>query len=156
MSGRSEKEGVFLVTAVDDGTSVMRDVNTGQVHTIEGNPDVEVWDVVEATITIVPPLAVTWRLASTENHRSLTVVESDESPTTRARKLAGDLATGEVTREPRAGNGAVHVLSVPPAETEAKVGDVIGVETMTRAARMGVERVEVRAEDGIVSVRYLP
>jgi hypothetical protein len=46
---------------------------------------------------------------------------------------------------------------VPAAETEAAVADVREDEaTLVRAARLGVDRVEIRSETGVVSVRYLP
>ena len=55
------------------------------------------------------------------------------------------------------GDGEDVDLTVPDEETEAAVGDVLDDEaTVERAARFGVERVEVRAEPGVVSVRYLP
>ena len=62
-----------------------------------------------------------------------------------------------MTRRERAGTGELHVLTVPDGETEAAVADVLEDEaTLARAARLGVERVEVRSEPGVVSVRYLP
>jgi hypothetical protein len=51
----------------------------------------------------------------------------------------------------------VHVISVPPERTEQAATDVVeDGATLTRAARLGVERVEVRADEGVLSVRYLP
>jgi len=49
------------------------------------------------------------------------------------------------------------VLTVPEERTDQAAADVVeDQETVARAARLGVERVEVRAADGVVSVRYLP
>jgi hypothetical protein len=71
--------------------------------------------------------------------------------------MAADQPGGEVTRRERAGTGELHVLSVPEADTEQAVADVLADEaTLVRAARLGVGRVEVRNEPGLVSVRYLP
>ena len=57
----------------------------------------------------------------------------------------------------RAGEGELHVLTVPEDGTTDAVADVLDdEETLARAARLGVRRVEVRGESGVVSVRYLP
>jgi hypothetical protein len=71
--------------------------------------------------------------------------------------LAAEQEVGELTTRERAGEGEVHVISVPPGRTEQAVADVVEDETtLTRAARLGVNRVEVRAAEGVLSVRYLP
>jgi hypothetical protein len=151
------QEGRFLVTHVDEGSAVLKDVDRGQVHTLGEHPGVEVGDVVEGTVEPEPPMEVTYRLVDVENRRSLTVEESPEPPTAQEREIAADQPEGELTQRERAGEGELHVLTVPEAETEAAVEDVLDDEaTLVRAARLGVERVEVRSEDGVVSVRYLP
>ncbi|MFB6151665.1 MAG: DUF5812 family protein [Haloarculaceae archaeon] len=151
------KEGTFLVTNADDDSAVLRDVRDGQVHTLDANPGVDAGAVVEATLEPVPPMEVTWRVADLERSFSVSVERSDEPPTELARELAADQAVGELTRRERAGTGEVHVLTVPDGDTDDAVADVLGDEgTVERAARLGVERVEVRAEPGVVSVRYLP
>ena len=62
-----------------------------------------------------------------------------------------------MTRQERAGEGELHVITVPEEETEQATADVLEDEaTLTQAAKLGVARVEVRAADGVVSVRYLP
>lgn len=155
------REGRFLVTHADDDSAVLKDVDGGQVHTLADNPGVEAGDVVEATVAPEPPLEVTWQLVEVRERRSLTVEESDEPPTAQERELAGAQDVGDLTRRERAGTGEIHVLTVPTAEVEAAVADVLADEgTLVRAARLGVVRVEVRstaAEDhGVVSVRYMP
>lgn len=153
----TETEGRFLVTHADDGSAVLKDVDSSQVHTLEDNPGVEPGDVVEGTVEPVPPLSVTWRLVEVEDRRSLAVERSEEPPTARARDIAASQSTGEVTRTERAGTGEVHVLSVPEDRTDDVAADVLSDEgTRARAARLGVERVEVRTEPGVLSVRYLP
>ncbi|QLD90427.1 hypothetical protein HWV07_15855 [Natronomonas salina] len=151
------QEGRFLVTHVDDDSAVLKDVDSGQVHTLAENPGVEVHDLVEGTVEPEPPMEVTYRLVNVADRRSLSVEESPEPPTAQEREIAADQPAGELTTRERAGTGELHVLTVPEDQTEAAVADVLEDEaTLVRAAQMGVERVEVRSADGVVSVRYLP
>jgi len=50
------------------------------------------------------------------------------------------------------------VVTVPDDGTSEAVDDIVDDRegTLSRAARLGVNRVEVRSEPGVVSVRYLP
>lgn len=149
-------QGTFLVTAADDDSAVLRDVDAGQVHTLADNPDLEAGEVLAGTLEPEPPLAVTWRVAEIDERRTVVVEAVDEPPTRQARDLAPE-EVGDVAITERAGEGEVHVLTVPPAETASAVGDVLDDEaTLARAARLGVGRVEVRAADGVLAVRYLP
>jgi hypothetical protein len=151
-------EGTFLVTHADEDSAVLKDVESGQVHTLSSNPGVEEDDAVEGTVAPEPPMEVTAELVEVAERRSLTLRESEEPPTTQERDIAAEQAVGDLTREERAGVGELHVISVPEDETEAAVEDVLSDReaTLSRAARLGVNRVEVRSEPGIVSVRYLP
>lgn len=152
-----EKRGTFLVTHADDETAVLRDVETGQVHTLSGSPDVEPGEAVEGTIAPEPPVEATWSLKRIDERRTIPVEESEEPPTSQEREIAAAQSVGEVTRTERAGIGEIHVLTVPPERTDEAVMDVADdEETLARAARFGVNRVEIRSEEGIVSVRYLP
>ncbi len=153
--------GRFLVTHADGDSAVLKDVESGQVHTLGENPGVEEHDVIEATVAPEPPMEVTWRVTEVRERRSLRVEESDEPPTAHERDLASEGEVGDLVRRERAGEGEIHVLTVPPEEVEAAVADVLDDEgTLARAARLGVARVEVRSattEDrGVVSVRYMP
>jgi hypothetical protein len=151
------KEGTFLVVEADAETAVLRDVSDSQVHTLAENPDLEAGTVADATLEPEPPLEVAWRVTDLERTFTVEVGESEEPPTQRARETAAGEPVGELTRHERAGTGEVHVLTVPEEGTDAAVADVLADEaTVERAARLGVERVEVRAEPGVVSVRYLP
>jgi hypothetical protein len=151
------KTGTFLVTEADGESAVLRDVEDGQIHTLDGNPDLSPGEVLRATVAPVPPLDVAWEVVEIEARRTIPVEESAEGPTRQARELAADQSVGEVTRQERAGEGELHVLTVPSDRTVEAVADVLEDEaTRSRAARLGVDRVEVRAEDGVVSVRYLP
>lgn len=153
----TEKSGTFLVTHADDDSAVLKDVDDGQVHTLSSNPGVEEGDAVEATVAPEPPLEVTWAIVEVEERRSLSIEVSDLAPTTQEREIAADQAAGEMTRQERAGEGELHVFTLPPDVTDQAVEDVADDEgTLVRAARLGVERVEIRAEEGVLSVRYLP
>jgi hypothetical protein len=154
-------EGRFLVTHADGDSAVLKDVESGQVHTLAGNPGVEEHDVLEATVAPEPPMEVTWRVTEVRERRALGVEESDEPPTAQERDLATEVEVGDFVRRERAGEGEIHVLTVPPEEVEAAVADVLDDEgTLARAARLGVARVEVRStttgDRGVVSVRYMP
>jgi len=153
-----EKTGTFLVTAADDDSAVLADVDDGQVHTLATNPGVDVGEAIEGTVTPEPPLDVAWRLVDVAEQWTISVEESTESPTTLEHDLAAEQAVGELTRRERAGIGEIHVLTVAESETEAAVADVLDdtEDLRSRAARLGIERVVVRSDPGVVSVRYLP
>lgn len=154
----ADATGTFVVTHAEDGSAVLKDVDGGQVHTLGENPGVAPGDVLDATLSPEPPMEVTWRVVDVERRRSVTVEESPEPPTRQERDLAAAQATGELARRERAGTGESHVLNVPPGETDDVVAEIREDEaTLARAARMpAVNRVEIRAEPGVVSVRYLP
>ena len=154
------KEGTFLVTAADDDSAVLKDVTDGQVLTLSSNPGVERFDAVVGTVEPDPPLEVSWQLVDVESRRSLSLEASDEPPTADSRAAAAEQPAGELTRRERAGTGEVHVITVPEdeAETERTADGILEDReaTLARAARLGVNRVEVRTEPGVVSVRYTP
>lgn len=154
----TEKEGTFLVTHVEEESAVLKDVHDGQVHTLSTNPGLDAEDVVEATVAPDPPLEVTYQVVEVADRRRVVIEESDEPPTAQEREIAADQPVGDLTREPRAGDGEIHVLTVPEETTEEAVSDVIDDRegTLSRAARLGVNRVEIRSEPGVVSVRYMP
>lgn len=152
-----EKRGTFVVTHADAESAVLRDVRDGQVHTLADHPELSAEEVLEATLRPQPPMELTWDLVELEARRTIPVERSPESPTRQAREVASDQSVGDVTRTERAGEGELHVLSVSPGQTADAVADVLDDEaTVSRAARLGVSRVEIRAADGVVSVRYLP
>jgi len=177
-------EGTYLVTHADDGGTVLRDVDSGQVHTVAGTPapapgpkpkpepkpepegkpepgaraEVEVGEVLDATLAPEPPAGVLRRVVAVDRRRRIPVERSPEPPTRQARELVAGGDPGEAAVRERAGEGELHVLRVPEDRTEDAAGDVVEDEaTLVRAARLpAVVRVEVRAADGVVSVRYLP
>ena len=151
-------EGTFLVTAAEESSAVLRDVETGQVHTLSSNPGVERGDVVDGTVAPDPPMNVSYQLIETDSRWSVPIERSPEPPTAHSVELAADQAVGDLTREPRAGTGEVHVLTVPEDGTDDAVEDLLddADQLRARAARLGVDRIEIRSEPGVVSVRYLP
>ena len=151
------KQGTFVVTEADAESAVLRDVTDSQIHTLNSNPDLAVGEAIEATLAPEPPMEVVWDVEEITRQFTVSVEESDEPPTQQARDTAAAQAVGEVTTHERAGTGEVHVLTVSAANTPTAVTDVRDDDaTVERAARIGVERVEIRSEPGVVSVRYLP
>lgn len=153
----SKKRGTFVVSHVDAESAVLTDVADAHVHTLSAHPDFSSGEVLEATIRAQPPMEVTWEVVAVHDRRTIPVERSPERPTKLARDIAGDQPVGEVTRRAREGEGELHVLTVSEEQTEQAVEDVLDDdETVRRAARLGVDRVEIRADEGCVSVRYLP
>ena len=155
----TERLGAFLVTHADSDSAVLKNTESGQVHALASNPGVEEGDVIDGTVGSEPPLEVVWELVDVDARRSISIERGEEPPTSQEYEVAAETAVGEVSRTERAGTGELHVLSVPPEETDAAAADVLDDEgTLTRAARLEVRRVEVRtdAEKGVLSVRYLP
>ena len=151
-------QGTFVVTHTDTDSAMLRDADTGQVHTLSENPELEPETVIQGTIAPEPPMGVTYELREVTDERSVRIEAVGEPPTTQARRIARDQPTGEVTRRERAGDGELHVVTVPEGQTEIAVDDVTNDrETrLLQAARAGASLVEVRSEPGVVSVRYLP
>jgi hypothetical protein len=155
----TEQSETFLVTHADSESAMLRNVDSGQVHALASNPGIEEGDVIDGSVGSEPPLEIAWNLTNVESRRSIPIERGEEPPTSQERELAADVAVGEIVREERAGTGELHVLSVPKGEIEDAVADVLDdEETLARAARLGVDRVEFRSdrEEGVLSVRYLP
>lgn len=152
------KHGTFLVTHADNESAILKDVDDGQVHTLTSNPGLEVDDAIDGVVSPDPPLEVSWQLTEIDERRPLSIGHSEEPPTSQERDIAADQPVGELTREPRAGIGEIHVLTVPENDTSDAVDSVLSDReaTLSRAARFGVNRVEIRSEPGVVSIRYLP
>ena len=152
-----EKTSTFLVTHADDDSAMLSDVRDSQVHTLSENPGVGAGDVLEATVAPDPPMGVTYSVVGVEERKTIPVEASEESPTNQAVDMAADLEEGDLATAERAGTGEVHVLAVPEDAVEDAVADVRADEqTVSRAARIGVNRVEIRSGEDFLSVRYLP
>jgi len=150
-------EGTFLVTNADDASATLQNVADSQVLTLSDNPGVETGEVVEGTVEPEPPMEVTYTVTEVAEQRTIPVETVDLAPTAQTTEIAAEQAPGELTTVERAGEGEIHVLTVPEDETSEAAADVVDDEaTLSRAARLGVDRVEVRTAEGVVSVRYLP
>ncbi|KTG30419.1 DUF5812 family protein [Haloferax profundi] len=154
----SERTGTFLVTAADDESAVLRDVHSGQVHTLSSNPGVSEEEAVRGTVAPDPPMNVSWKLVDVETRWTVSIERSSESPTTNSRTIASENPDGELVTQERAGTGEIHVLSVPDEMTEQAVDDILDDREglLSRAARLDVNRVEIRSSSGVVAVRYMP
>jgi hypothetical protein len=156
-AAEAEKAGTFVVTHAAPDSAVLLDVSDAQVHTLSENPGFEAGEVLEARITPDPPMGVTYSVVAVEAQTVIPVEASEEPPTVQERDMAAALDSGGLATAERAGVGEIHVLAVSESDTEAAVADVLDDRaTVERAARLGVNRVEVRWEAGVVAVRYLP
>lgn len=150
-------DGTYVVTAADAESAVLRDVDTGQVYTLSDPSGLAEREVLLATLEAEPPLEVTHTIDTVEDRWTVDLVRSEMAPTTLAAEVAAGADVGEVVRRERAGEGEVHVLAVESGHADDAAARVLDdEETLARAARLGVGRVEVRTGDGVVSVRYLP
>ena len=153
----TQKEGTFLVTHADEESVTVRDVVDSQVLTLSENPGLEAGTVVEATLEAEPPMEVTYAVAELAAEHAIPVDVVELEPTQQAKDLAADQPVGELTTQERAGPGELHVLTVPDSEAAATAEEIAAdEETVARAGRLGVDRVEIRTASGVVSVRYLP
>ncbi|WP_411964579.1 DUF5812 family protein [Haloferax sp. YSMS24] len=154
----SERTGTFLVTAADEQSAVLKDVHSGQVHTLSSNPGVSEDEALRGTVAPDPPMNVSWQLVDVETRWTVAVERSSESPTTNSRTIASENPEGELVTQERAGTGEIHILSVPEEMTEQAVDDILEDREglLSRAARLEVNRVEIRSSSGVVSVRYMP
>jgi hypothetical protein len=185
------RSGTFLVKSADETAVVLQDVETAQVHTVAAmdveaaletagiDPGgdaaaVEVGTVFEET-TIAPAAdGVRWTVETLGEARRIPVDRVELEPTKRSREAARELAPGELATYERAGEGSIHVLAVSQERLDGTASDILDDSaTQRRAARLGVDRVEIRtgttgnesteeqtagSEEtrGVVSVRYVP
>jgi hypothetical protein len=146
-------QGPFLVTAADEGSAVLRDVESGQVYTLSENPGLDAREVVAATLE-ADPTGLT-HTAAVESRWTVPVEVVDERPADAAAEAAAGRDPGEMVAIDRAG-ATLHVLSVPADRTDGAAREVADDEaTVERAARLGADGVTIRAAEGVVSVRYL-
>jgi hypothetical protein len=151
--------GTFYVKHVEESAVTLHEVETTQIFTLVESPGFEVHEIVEASLIAQPPMQVSYRINEIESRRKIPVETSSEPPTTKASKVAGELDEGDAIAIEREGEGEIHILNVPADHVEQAAEDLLEDEmTYKNAARYGVERVEIRtdAEDGVVTIRYLP
>jgi len=153
-----EQSGTYVVTHADEGSAVLQDADSGQVVTLAENPGVDPGEVLVATLSTAEGMSAVWTVDDVEERWTVETGASEEPPTGQAVDAAAELPEGDLERIERAGEGELHVVRVPAELTDQAVEDVLDDEDslVARAARYGVQRVEVRAEDGVLSVRYLP
>lgn len=148
------KTATFYVLRADAETAVLQDVAAGQIHALAHNPGVEAGDVVEATIEAVPPVEAAWEVLEMDDPYVIPVEAVSDPPSERARAAAPDEA-GDLAQLDLDGT-VLHALRVEEGGASAAVSDVVADEaTVARAARLGADRVEVRGEGALVSVRYV-
>jgi hypothetical protein len=156
---RERVTGTFLVAEADeDGDgAVLMDAERGRVHTLADAGDLAAGEALVGDLVADGAIGAVWRVDETVERWAVEVGESEEPPTRNASDRASD-EVGDLVRIERAGEGELHVITVPEAGTEQAVADVLADEQglRARAARLGVARVEVRSAPGLVCVRYLP
>jgi hypothetical protein len=160
--GTAERErvtGTVLVAEADeDGDgAVLMDAERGRVHAVADAGDLAAGEALTGDLVAEGAVGAVWRVAETAARWTISVGASDEPPTRHAHDEASD-EVGDLVRLERAGEGELHVVTVPEGGTEQAVRDVLADEQglRARAARLGVARVEVRSAPGVVVVRYLP
>jgi len=149
--------GTFYVKHVEEIAATLHEVDTGQICTLIENPDFERHEIVEASLVAQPPMEVSYLIEDIESRRTIPVEASSESPTRQVQQVGPDIDVGDAVAIEREGEGEIHILRVEDADRT--VEELLDDEmTYKNAARYGVERVEIRsdADEGIVSVRYLP
>jgi len=153
------ESGLFYVKFAEDAAATLHEVNSGQIYTVIQHPEFERHEVVQATLVAVPPMEVSYTVDELHSRRTVPVETSPERPTRHVRDVADDLEEGEAVAIDREGEGEIHILRVAPERTEGTVDELTADEMPYKnAARYGVERVEIRADEdeGVVAVRYLP
>jgi len=151
--------GRFYVKHTEDVAVTLHEVDTGQIFTLVENPDLEVHQILDATIQENPPLGVSYVVDEIHEVKTIPVEYSDEPPTSQVQTLVTDMEYDQAAAIEREGEGEIHVIHVEPAQTADAAADLDDDETTYKnAARFGVERVEIRTDEdeGIVSIRYLP
>jgi hypothetical protein len=152
--------GTFLVATSDEAATVLQHVGTAGVHTVDGG-DYEAGEVIDEATLEPSDDGVTWNVVETGERRTIPIEHVAVEPTKQAFEAVSEAEVGDLERRERAGEGELHFLRVPPERLDTAARDVTeDPATRRRAARFGVDRVEVRtgARDGVgvVSVRYLP
>jgi hypothetical protein len=151
--------GTFYVKHAEETAVTLHDIDSEQIITLIENPGLEAHQIVEATLVAQPPMEVSYVVDELESTRSIPVEASDEPPTQQVQTAGAELDEMEAIAIDREGEGEIHVLSTAPDNVERTVEELPEDEmTYKNAARYGVGRVEIRADEelGVVSIRYLP
>jgi len=147
----------FYVKHTEDVAVTLHEIDSEQIYTLIENPGLETHQILDATITENPPLGVSYVLEEIHSQETIPVEYSDEPPTRQVQQIVTDMEHGQAVAIEREGEGEIHVLHVDPDDTAETAEGIDDDETTYKnAARYGIERVEVRTDEGIVSIRYLP
>jgi hypothetical protein len=151
-------DSTFLVTATDASSTVLRDVESGQVYSLEDAVDADRLSIIDGTVESKPPLHVVYELTEITATRTVDIETSIEPPTANTKQIAANQGAGEITRKPRAGAGEIHIITVPEKNSTEAVADILDdkVTLCERAARLEGNRIEIRSAPGVVAVRYMP
>ena len=151
-------DSTFLVTARDGSSTVLRDVESGQIYSLATAIDFDRLTIIDGTVESEPPLHVVYELAEITTARTVDVETSSEPPTANTKQVAANQPLGEMTRKPRAGTGEIHIITVPDDNSTEAVADILDdkITLCERAARLGINRIEIRSATGVVAVRYMP
>ncbi len=145
--------GTFLVIDSDDENGVLQDVTTSQIHPLGTAPPVPVGSALQGTIAPEPPLEVVWTIESLSDHWEIAVVLCDEPPADTARTVGAQTESGTVGIDQSPADGERHVI--PTADPDGTAADLRDDRQPRRqAAKLGADRVEIRAGDDLVSLYY--
>ena len=157
--GPETATGTFYVKAAEDVAVILHEVDSTQIFTLIENPGFEVHDIVEASLVAQPPMEVSYLIDELEAHYTIPIETSPEPPTQRNREIGSELDPMEAVAVEREGEGEIHLLRTEDDAVE-RTADELHDDEMTykNAARLGVNRVEIRTDEdeGLVSIRYLP
>lgn len=144
--------GTYVVTHADGGGTVLRDVDSGQVHAIADDTDLEAGEAVRAVLES-GAIGVTWSVVNVSERWTPTVTVAEGDPPAAAREAVAGRDPGDVAVLDD-GEGELHAIPVPGDAAAAAEEVAADPATRDRAAQLGARRVVVRAGEGLVSVRY--
>lgn len=147
----SQTAGVFVVTHAESTTTVLRDVYTGQIYTLDTNPGVGADDVVLARLDPADVTQSVWTVDTMVEY-PLTIDVDDDDPPNQARRTVQNTEVGTLERLEQSW-GERHVLTVPDA-TQAIMDIIEDTATRSRAAKLGARHVIIRGADGVVCIDY--
>jgi hypothetical protein len=153
------RSGVYYVKYAEDRAVTLHNIETTEICTLAENPGLEAHEIIEATLIAQPPMEVSYLIKDLEDHYTIDVETSPEPPTAQVMDIADQMDEDEVIAIEREGNGEIHILKIAPDDVERIAHSLDDDEKPYKnAVDVGVDRVEVRseAEEGIVSIRYLP
>ncbi|MFB6146498.1 MAG: DUF5812 family protein [Halobacteriaceae archaeon] len=151
-AARDTAAGTFLVTHAESDSAVLRDVADGRVHALAENPDLTAGDVLVGDL-VAGPMGATWTVEDERDRWTVDVRQTGASPPDAAVEAAADAGSGDLTVLERP-DGQLHAIAVE-GDADSAAGEVVADDaTVSRAARLGAQTVEVTAASGVVAVYY--